>query len=85
MPPTTTESPEQGGPRGTIGYAQALSELETILDRLERADVDVDVLASEVKRATELIALCRQRIGAAKLHIEQAVADLDDEKNGDNR
>ncbi|HQV57232.1 MAG TPA: exodeoxyribonuclease VII small subunit [Ilumatobacteraceae bacterium] len=59
------------------GYAQALTELEEILARLERADVDVDVLATEVKRATELIGFCRQRIGAAKLQIEQAVAELD--------
>lgn len=64
--------------QGSIGYAQALSELENILGRLERADVDVDVLAAEVKRATELIGFCRERIGAAKLQIEQAVAELDD-------
>lgn len=62
------------------GYAQALTELEEILGRLERSDVDVDVLASEVKRASELIGFCRQRIGAAKLQIEQAVAQLDDDQ-----
>lgn len=61
-----------------IGYAEALGELEAILARLERSDVDVDVLAVEVARATELIGLCRQRIDAARLQIEQAVADLDD-------
>ena len=61
------------------GYAAALAELETILNELERADVDVDVLATKVKRAAELIAFCRDRIGNAKLHIEQAVADLGDD------
>jgi exodeoxyribonuclease VII small subunit len=59
------------------GYAAALAELETILGELERADVDVDVLATQVKRAAELIAFCRDRIGNARLHIEQVVADLD--------
>jgi exodeoxyribonuclease VII small subunit len=58
------------------GYAAALAELEAILVELERADVDVDVLATQVKRAAELIAFCRDRIGNARLHIEQVVADL---------
>ncbi|MFT3852198.1 MAG: exodeoxyribonuclease VII small subunit [Ilumatobacteraceae bacterium] len=62
------------------GYAAALAELEEILQRLERADVDVDVLATQVARAAELVAFCRDRIGNARLQIEQVVASLD---NGD--
>jgi exodeoxyribonuclease VII small subunit len=60
------------------GYAAALTELEAILADLERADVDVDVLAAQVGRAAELIAFCRDRIGSARLQIEQVVAGLDD-------
>ena len=60
------------------GYAAALSELETILAELERADVDVDVLATQVARAAELIGFCRDRIGNARLQIEQVVANLDE-------
>ena len=59
------------------GYAAALAELETILADLERADVDVDVLAAQVARAAELIGFCRDRIGSARLQIEQVVAGLD--------
>lgn len=60
------------------GYAAALAELDQILADLEGADVDVDVLAAKVQRAAELIAFCRQRIGSARLQIEQAVTDLGD-------
>ena len=60
------------------GYAAALAELEAILGRLERSDVDVDILAAEVQRAATLIAFCRDRIGSARLQIEQVVADLGD-------
>ena len=59
------------------GYAEALSELESILDELESDDVDVDVLAEHVKRASELIELGRDRIGKAKLRIEEVVAQID--------
>lgn len=60
-----------------IGYAAALQELEKILGELERADVDVDVLASRVERAAELIRLCRDRIGNAKLQIDNVVHGLE--------
>ena len=59
------------------GYAAALTELDSILRELESSDVDVDHLAERVGRASELIALCRRKISAAQLHIEQVTADLD--------
>ena len=61
----------------TPGYARALDELDEILRELEGTDVDVDRLADRVARATELIALCRDRIGAARLRIDEVIADLD--------
>ena len=60
-----------------IGYADAMAELESILDDLEDDDLDVDVLASRVERASDLITLCRDRIGAARVQVEKVVASLD--------
>ena len=59
------------------GYADAVRELDAILRELEGSDVDVDHLAERVARASVLIALCRDKIGAAQLQIEQVTADLD--------
>ncbi len=61
----------------SIGYAVALGELDGILRELEGSDVDVDRLADRVTRAAELIALCRDRIGNARLRIDEVIADLD--------
>ena len=58
------------------GYADALSELESILAELERDNVDVDRLASQVERAAVLIRVCRERIGNARMQIEHVVAEL---------
>ena len=60
-----------------LGYADALDELDDILRELEGSDVDVDRLADRVARAADLIALCRDRIGAARLRIDEVIADLD--------
>ena len=60
-------------------YAGMLQELETILAELERDDVDVDVLATRVARAAELVEACRARIDRARMEVERVVATLDDE------
>lgn len=73
MSDTTDETPTDD----EIGYATALDELDTILRELEGSDVDVDRLADRVARAADLIAVCRDRIGNARLRIDQVVADLD--------
>jgi exodeoxyribonuclease VII small subunit len=63
-------------PEPQPGYAEALAELEAILAELERDNVDVDRLAGQVQRAAELIRLCRERIGNARMQIEHVVAEL---------
>jgi exodeoxyribonuclease VII small subunit len=62
---------------GQPGYAEALSELDSILRELESSDVDVDRLADRVARAAALITLCRERISAARIRIDEVIADLD--------
>lgn len=61
------------------GYAEAVTELESILREIEDVDVDVDVLADRVRRAAELIEWCRGRILAAREAVEDATADLADD------
>ena len=66
------------GGADAIGYGDAFAELEQILDELEDDEVDVDILAERVARASELIRVCRGRISAAQMSVEQIVADLED-------
>jgi exodeoxyribonuclease VII small subunit len=62
-----------------ISYVEALAELERILDELDGDEVDVDVLGARVKRAAELLRLCRDRIAGARFEVEQVVAELEAE------
>jgi exodeoxyribonuclease VII small subunit len=66
-----------------VGYADAMVELEAILDDLEDDDLDVDVLATKVERASTLIQVCRDRIGAARVQVERVVASLESEDPDD--
>lgn len=67
-----------------IGYAEALDELEEILGELEGDDLDVDVLAERVRRAGELIAVCRTRIQRAEADVAAIVAELEAVGPGDD-
>ena len=67
-----------GGDAKAPGYADAMIELEEILEELEGDDLDIDVLADRVRRASELIKVCRSRIARAQAEVEGIVTDLDD-------
>ena len=47
-------------------YAEAIAEIERILERFRSEEMDVDSLAAEVKRATELITLSKGRLHKAE-------------------
>lgn len=66
------------------GYAQAMVELEAILTELEGDDLDVDVLAERVQRASELLKICRSRIARAQADVDRIVSELDDFDDADD-
>ncbi|MEX1217715.1 MAG: exodeoxyribonuclease VII small subunit [Acidimicrobiales bacterium] len=70
-------------PADSLGYAEAVTELESILTELEADDVDVDHLAEQVRRAADLIEVCRGRLENAQVEVTRIVADLD-ALNADN-
>ena len=45
-----------------LKYSDAIREIEQILEKFRSEQLDVDTLAQEVKRATELIAACKSRL-----------------------
>ncbi len=74
---TDPTAPAAGAGATEIGYGDALAELEAILTEIEDDAVDVDVLAARVRRAAELLRVCRDRIASARVEVTQIVADLE--------
>ena len=66
-----------------ITYAEALAELESILDAIEEEQVDVDELAVKVRRSAELIRMCRGRIDAAAVEVEAVVQEMESGEDAD--
>lgn len=55
-----------------VKYADAIREIEQILEKLRTEQLDVDTLAAEVKRASELISACKSRL----TEVEQEVGKI---------
>ena len=56
-----------------LTYAEAMAEIEKILGHLRSEEMNVDGLAAEVKRATELIASCKARLRKAEADVNKVL------------
>lgn len=45
-----------------LKYEDAVRQLETIVDKLESNDLGIDQLSSELKKAQQLIKLCKEKL-----------------------
>lgn len=64
-------------PTDDIGYADAVDELDRILDQLDDDGINIDVLSELVERAAHLITICRGRISAAQQRVANIVETLE--------
>lgn len=60
-----------------IKYLDAVNELDAILEDLQSENVDVDEMSSKVKKAVELIKLCKQRIESAEIEVKDVVKEFE--------
>ena len=61
-----------------ITYTEAVAELESILANLENnSEVNMDVIAENVKRAVVLMELCKKQLHELDGELEKMMADLD--------
>ena len=64
-------------PAKKLSFAEAVSEVEAILSDLESDAVDIDTLGEEVKRAVELIQVCRDKLEKTDSEVRGLVAGLE--------
>ena len=63
-------------------YSLAFDELQRIVTEMERGDVGIDELAVNVKRASELILYCRNKLKTTELDVAEILRQLEEE-NGE--
>ena len=58
-----------------LTYSQAMQELESIVQGLERDQQDIDTLSQRLKRANELLAFCRGRLVEVSDKVKQTLEE----------
>lgn len=58
-----------------IPYTEAMAEIEKIMTKLRGENIDIDTLTAEVKRASELIEMCKQRLRTTEEEVRKLFND----------
>lgn len=59
----------------TMKYEQAVAELEQIVAQMESGELNLDELSTKLKRAQELIKMCKDRLTKTDEEIQRILAD----------
>lgn len=63
----------------SITYAEAIAEIEEIVEKIESNELDIDNLAQDVKRVSELIKFCKAKLRETEQEVENILKDFDEE------
>ena len=60
-----------------VSYKEAITEIEEILSRLENNELDVDELSEKVKRVSQLVTLCKEKLHNTEEEIDKILKEMD--------
>jgi exodeoxyribonuclease VII small subunit len=59
-----------------ISYTEAISELELIVTEIEQGEITIDTLSEKVKRASELIKICKDKLTATEEDVTKILGEI---------
>jgi exodeoxyribonuclease VII small subunit len=62
-------------------YVQAFEELQEIVAEIESGQISVDELSEKVKRATELIRICKMKLTSTEENVNKILKDIESTDN----
>jgi exodeoxyribonuclease VII small subunit len=60
-----------------IGYTEAFEELNQIVSDIEQGEISVDELSQKVKRAAELIKVCKKKLTTTEEDVSTILKELE--------
>ena len=64
-----------------IKFEEALSELEEVVDKLERGDLPLEEAIEQFQKGTELSKICLEKLNIAKAAVQKLVVSPNDDEN----
>ncbi len=62
-----------------ITYKAAVAEIEEILGKIEEGELDVDELTVNVKRVTELLKICKDKLRKTESEVTKILSEEDED------
>ena len=56
-----------------ISYREAILEIEEIISKIENQETDVDEMTSQVKRVSQLIKLCKDKLYKTETEVQKVL------------
>jgi len=66
-----------------MNYTDAYEELQQLVQYMESGQINVDEVALKVKRAAELIKICKVKLHETEADVQKILKDLDSTSNED--
>jgi exodeoxyribonuclease VII small subunit len=60
-----------------LNYAASFEELQTIVSEIEQGEISVDELSEKVKRAAQLIKICKSKLTSTEEDVNEILKELD--------
>ncbi len=62
-------------------YTEAFEELQAIVTEMEEGEIGVDELSEKVKRAAELILICKEKLYHTEADVQKILDELEEGNN----
>jgi exodeoxyribonuclease VII small subunit len=60
-----------------MNYTTAFAELQEIVTEIEQGEISVDELAEKVRRASELIRICKQKLSVTEEDVNKILKEME--------
>jgi exodeoxyribonuclease VII small subunit len=60
-----------------ISYTEAIKQIEEILKKIESEELDVDELSDKVKKAADLLKLCKMKLHETEEEIQKILDEME--------
>lgn len=67
-----------------INYTEAFEELQGIVSEIEQGEISVDELSEKVKRASQLIKICKSKLATTEEDVNKILKELETASTDDD-
>ncbi|MFT5750244.1 MAG: exodeoxyribonuclease VII small subunit [Ancylomarina sp.] len=61
-----------------INYREAITEIEETIQAIENEELDVDQLSDKVKRVSELLKICKEKLHNTEKEVENILNEMEE-------